>query len=214
MYNPTYIQDFYNRALEKSITYFDYPQVVKLTWIYSLPLGHGQKFLASGRLADRLAGGWQVTAIQRYGSGDPLDIYSGDAYSYITPTVRGDVVPGVAQKVTPGPLNPQGTPYLNSAAFADPPLTPDGAALRPGTAPRYLPNVRGPGHEEEDFGLIKNTKITERVTFQLRGDFSNVFNRTGRGDPSDTGVTDGLFGMVTGPMNGPRVIQVGGHINF
>ena len=61
MYNPTYIQDFYNRKLEKSITYFDYPQVVKLTWIYSLPFGHNQKFLASGRLADRLAGGWQFT---------------------------------------------------------------------------------------------------------------------------------------------------------
>ena len=102
---------------------------------------------------------------------------------------------------------------LNNAAFSDPPLSPNGAALRPGTAARYLPNVRGPGHEEEDFGLIKNTHISERVTFQLRGDFSNVFNRVGRGDP-DTGYNDGSFGLIYGSMNGPRVIQIGGHLNF
>ena len=214
MYNPTYIQDFYNRALEKSITYFDYPQVVKLTWIYSLPFGHNQKFLNSSTLADRVAGGWQFTAIQRYGSGDPLDIGSSDAYSYITPAVRADVIPGVAQTVALHGLDAiNGTPMLNNSAFSDPPLSPDGAALRPGTAPRYLPNLRGPGHEEEDFGLIKNTHISERVTFQLRGDFSNVFNRVGRGDP-DTSYNDGSFGLIYGSMNGPRVIQIGGHLSF
>jgi hypothetical protein len=109
---------------------------------------------------------------------------------------------------------------LNPAAFADVPTSPNnGFPLRLGTAPPLLPNVRGPGHESEDFGLIKNTQITERVKLQLRADFQNVFNRTGLGDP-DPALGDGLpsnggtFGLITGPMNGPRTIQLGMHITF
>jgi hypothetical protein len=152
-------------------------------------------------------------------------------YSYITPTVRPDVLSGVAKTVTPQGLNAllaydpttgavtNGTALLNPAAFVNPPSSPNGAALRPGTAGPYLPNVRGPGHEEEDFGLIKNTQITERVKLQLRADFQNVFNRTGLGDP-DPALGDGLpsqggtFGLITGPMNGPRTIQMGLHLTF
>jgi hypothetical protein len=186
--------------------------------------------LNSSGLADRLFSGWQLTAIQRYGSGDPLAL-SSPLYSYITPTVRPDVLSGVAKTVTPQGLNAllaydpttgagtNGTALLNPAAFVNPPSSPNGAALRPGTAGPYLPNVRGPGHEEEDFGLIKNTQITERVKLQLRADFQNVFNRTGLGDP-DPALGDGLpsqggtFGLITGPMNGPRTIQMGLHLTF
>ena len=42
LYYPSYaVQDFYNRKLDKSIASYDYPQSLKLTWIYSLPLGKG-----------------------------------------------------------------------------------------------------------------------------------------------------------------------------
>ena len=215
MYNTTYIQDFYNRKLERSITSFDYPQVVKLTWIYSLPLGRGQRFLSSSRGLDRIVGGWQVTAIQRYGSGDPLSLGDNDTSTIITPYVRPDVVQGVKQTVPLHGLDAiNGTPYLNEAAFADPPLSPENSfPLRVGTAPRELPNIRGPGHEEEDFGVLKSIRITERVKLQIRGDFQNVLNRVGRGDP-DTTVNDGTFGEIFGPMNGPRLVQLGGHLTF
>jgi hypothetical protein len=215
MYNSTYIQDFYNRKLERSITSFDYPQVVKLTWIYSLPLGRGQKFLSSSRGLDRIVGGWQVTAIQRYGSGDPLSLYDNDYSPSITPYARPDVVQGVKQTVPLHGLDAvNGTGYLNEAAFADPPLSPENNfPLRVGTAPRELPNLRGPAHQEEDFGVLKTIPITERVKFQLRGDFQNVLNRVGRGDP-DTTVNDGTFGEIFGPMNGPRLVQLGGHLTF
>jgi len=229
-YYNVYIQDLYNRKLEKSIVSFDYPQVVKLTWIYALPLGHGQRWLHSTGLADRIFSGWQLTAIQRYGSGDPLSL--GTALSpSITPSIRPDVLSGVAKTVTPVGLNTllaynaagavtNGTALLNPAAFVDVPTSPNnGFPLRLGTAGPALPNVRGPGHEEEDFGLIKNTQITERVKLQLRADFQNVFNRTGLGDP-DPCLCDGYpsqggtFGLITGPMNGPRTIQMGMHIMF
>ena len=83
-YYNVYIQDLYNRKLEKSIVSFDYPQVLKLTWIYALPFGHGQRWMNSSGLADRIFSGWQLTAIQRYGSGSPLAIGS-SLYSYNHP---------------------------------------------------------------------------------------------------------------------------------
>ena len=214
MYNPTYIQDFYNRSLEKSLTAFDYPQMLKLTWIYSLPFGKGQKWLSSPGKLNRLVSGWQFTAIQNYGSGDPLNISSSDS-TYYTQTVRADVIQGVPQTLALHGLDVQNytTQSLNPAAFADPPAAGSGTATRLGTAPVFLPNVRGPGHQTEDFGLVKNTPITERVMLQLRADFQNVFNRTGYGDP-DTGYNDGSFGVISGPMNGPRIIQMGMHLSF
>ena len=214
-YQPLYIQDVTNRRLEKSITSFDYPQVVKLTWIYSLPVGHGQRWLSSAGGWGRLVSGWQITAVQRYGSGDPLDIASTDVGNPINSALRADTVSGVGPKVPLHGLDvANGTQYLNNNAFADPPSSPiNDWALRPGNAPRFLPNVRGPGHEEEDFGLVKDTRIKERVTLQIRADFQNVFNRTGRGDP-DTGYNDGTFGIINSVMNGPRLIQVGAHLNF
>lgn len=233
LYYPSYsvVQDFYNRKLEKSVAEFDHPQSLKLTWIYSLPFGRGQKWLNSTGKADRLFSGWQVTAIQNYLSGDPLTIYSSLGTSF-TPGIRPDVVPGVPQTLKPQGLNinltsdpntgaiTNGTALLNPAAFVDPPASLNSSyPLRLGTAPRFLPNVRGPGQESESVGIVKDTRINERVTFQIRADMFNVFNRTGRGDP-DTGLGDGLpadggtFGLITGPRNGARVIQFAGRINF
>jgi hypothetical protein len=220
LYYPSYaVQDFYNRKTEKSIASFDHPQSLKLTWIYSLPFGRGKRFLSSTGGADRLFSGWQITAIQQYLSGDPFYVSSSDSICCsdvaINPGIRADVVSGVPQVLkSPGLDVVNGTQYLNPAAFADPPASGDNNyALRIGTSPRNLPQTRGPWHFNEDFGIIKNTKISERVSFQIRGDMFNVFNHTGLGNP-DTGFNDGSFGLIFGPMNGPRIIQFALRLNF
>ncbi|MGO9273659.1 MAG: hypothetical protein ACLQOO_26050 [Terriglobia bacterium] len=238
LYYPSYaVQDFFNRKLEKSIASFDHPQSLKLTWIYSLPIGRGQRWLSAGGATDRVFSGWQITAIQQYLSGDPLYVSSslntglanGDA---LMPGVHADVISGVPQEVKSQGLNAvlatdpntgaitNGTAWLNTAAFGDPPASPNGNyPLRIGTGPRYLPQTRGPFQLNEDFGIIKNTRISERFTAQIRCDMFNVFNRTGLGDP-DTALGDGLpsqggtFGLITAPMDGPRVVQFAVRINF
>ena len=107
-----------------------------------------------------------------------------------------------------------GTQYLNPAAFATPPLSPgNNFALRFGNSPGFLPHTRGPGHSSEDFGIVKNTRLTERVALQFRADMFNVFNRTGRGDP-DTCVDCGSFGIIFDPGHDPRVIQLALRLNF
>ncbi len=211
------IQDFYNRKSEKGIASFDFTHVVKLTWIYELPFGRGRKWLNASGPVDRLVSGWQVSAIQNYSSGDPLVIFD-DGISAGIPFngIRADIIPGVPQKLSSSGLDVvNGTPYLNPAAFSDPPLSPGNSfALRPGNSPGFLPHTRGPGHSSEDFGIIKNTRLTERTSLQFRADMFNLFNRTGRGDP-DTDLADGgCFGLIFGPAHDPRVIQVALRLNF
>lgn len=210
-------QDFYNPKGEKAIASFDHPHVLKLTWIYELPFGRGRKWINSGGSFDRLVSGWQLTAIQNYLSGDPLVIFD-DGLNIVLPVagIRGDIVPGVPQRVPSSGLDVvNGTPYLNPNAFTDPPLSPGGSPLRFGNSPGFLPHTRGPSHSNEDFGIVKNTQLTERVKLQFRADMFNVFNRTGRGNP-DTDLADlgAGFGAINSPDNGPRIIQFALRLTF
>jgi hypothetical protein len=218
------VQDFFNRKAEKAIASFDHPQVLKLTWIYELPFGHGRKWLNTGGAFDRVASGWQLTAIQNYISGDPLVIFDDSVSPGIQMNgVRADIVAGVPQTVPSHGLDvTNGTPYLNPLAFADPPLSPiNSFTLRIGNSPGFLPHTRGPGHSIEDFGIVKNTRLTERTSLQFRADMFNVFNRTGRGNP-DTDLADGLpsqggtFGLILDPDQNynPRVIQLALRMTF
>ena len=209
-------QDFYNRKADKGIASFDYTHYLKLTWIYELPFGQGHRWLTSGGPLDRLVSGWQVTAIQNYYSGDPLAIFISNTTAGISmPGLRPNLVPGVPQTVPSHGLDVLGgTQYLNPAAFAMVPTsTVNGYATQLGNAPSFLPRTRGPGHSSEDFGIVKNTRLTERTRLQFRADMFNVFNRTGRGDP-DTCFDCGSFGVIFDPAHTPRVIQFALRLNY
>ncbi len=239
-YGGYYWQDYYNKKNEKSIASFDYRHNLKLTWIYSLPFGRGAKWLSNGGALDKLVGGWQVTAIHNYRSGNPLQIFNSGLDSGLGWWgVRADVIPGVNQKVSfQGPLNSEdGSQYLNPAAFDSLPnvegcMGPpsdavvtgykdeDGndycgaVATRWGTAPRFLSSTRGPSFQSEDFGILKDTRITERFMLRFRADFFNVFNRTGLGDPNTDVGDPGSFGRIYGVAHGPRNIMLSLRLDF
>ncbi|MGD0921840.1 MAG: carboxypeptidase regulatory-like domain-containing protein [Terriglobia bacterium] len=218
-YYSYYLQDYFNRRAEKSIASFDYTHNFKLTWIYDLPFGKGKKWANSSGTLDRIAGGWRVTAIHDYRVGNPLQIVDGSLASGVDGSwgTRGDVIPGVPQKVAwNGPVDSEtGTQYLNPAAFGAPPADPDWGqyATRWGTAPRYLGSTRGPGWQNEDLGILKDTRITERFILKFRADLFNLLNRAGRGDP-DNYVDSGTFGMITGVAHGPRNIMLSLRLDF
>ena len=211
-------QNYYNPGGERSIASFDYTHFLKLTWIYEMPFGRGKKWLASSGKVDKLVGGWSITANQQYRSGNPLQVIDTNFGGGIgNSSIRLDVVPGVPQTVPwKGMLDPDnGTPYLNPAAFADPPLSESGAyATRPGTSPRFLSSTRGPGFQNEDFGILKDTRITERVMLKFRADFFNVLNRTGHGDPVTDLSDPGSFGRVFDVAHGPRGIMLSLRLDF
>lgn len=212
-------QDVYNRKLEKAVASFDHPQQLKLTWIYELPFGKGRMMLNRGGVTNQVLGGWTVTGIQSYQSGDALYIDSGiDASGYLfNGDVRGNVISGVPLKVaSSGPFdyaNGNGQGYLNPAAFSLPPMTANGTVLALGNSPRMFGNLRGPRNPSENFGIFKNFPFREGTFLQFRCDMLNAFNRAGRADP-DTNLSDPTFGRILDVGEGPRNIQLALRLTF
>ena len=212
-------QDVYNRALEKSVAAFDHTQQLRLTWIYELPCGRGQPFLNRGGVVNQILGGWSITANQQYQSGDPLSIGTSiDTSSYLyNGTTRADLISGQPLTVPivgrPNVSAGTGVQYINPAAFASPPTSPNGVVLRLGTSPRYFGNLRGPYQPSENFGIFKRFPFREGAFLEVRGDFFNVFNRTGLADPVTT-VGDPQFGQIIDVAQGPREIQLAMRLTF
>lgn len=139
---------------------------------------------------------------------------------------------------TSTPFNVGQNLVLNSAAFAAPPsfvladFAPNGdRTLVPVTDPRYAAyysdptrffgtaplvntDVRSDPYISENFNILKKTRITETVTFEIGAEFFNIFNRvrflqpnTNLGRLNSNGTFDnGQFG-VEGAVDQPRVIQ-------
>jgi len=73
-YNPDNgTLDHYNRRLEKSIGEFDLTHNLKMTYIWELPFGRGQRWATGGPLSWVL-GGWRLAGSHFYASGYPLSI--------------------------------------------------------------------------------------------------------------------------------------------
>jgi len=71
-----------------------------------------------------------------------------------------------------------------------------------------------PGYADTDFTIKKTTAITERVSFQLRLDIFNLFNRVNlNGVDSNYGDASAYFGTTTSNMP-PRDLQVGARFDF
>ena len=186
-----------------------------MTWLYDLPIGP-DKFLRVPGVAGKIIGGWRLSGIHNYRSGSPISIGTSGINNPTGGSIRPDVITGVPINIDAGKpvaYGTAGSPYLNPAAFRQVPATGQNTAVRLGTAPRYLPNVRGPVFVGEDFGMEKKFAIREHSNVEVRADFINAFNRAGRGNPV-TDITDPLFGQITGFQQGPRSIQLSARITF
>jgi hypothetical protein len=97
----------------------------------------------------------------------------------------------------------------------------DGCSFDPfvfGTGiPRVTEEITGPAYKAEDFSLLKNFAITERVKFQFKLEAIDAFNRHRMAmpdvEPGDYTGSSG-FGIPTAVDYGPRQVQVTGRINF
>ena len=212
-------QDVYNRKLERSVAGFDHTQQLKVTWIYEVPFGRGRRFLNRGGVLNQVLGGWTATGIQTYQSGDPLYIESGlDPSSYLfSGDIRGDVISGVPMRLPSGGAldyaGGTGQAYLNPAAFAEPPTTPNGDVLALGNTPRFFGNLRGPWQPMENLGFFKRFPFREGTYLEFRADLINAFNRAGRADP-DTNLSDPTFGRILDVADGPREVQLALRLTF
>jgi hypothetical protein len=70
-----------------------------------------------------------------------------------------------------------------------------------------------PGYRNVDASLFRDFAIYHEARFQLRGEFTNVFNLTNLGAPS-AAINSTTFGQITGSGGSNRIIQVGGRFLF
>jgi hypothetical protein len=163
---------------------------------------------------DYLVGGWRITSVSRFHAGAPFHILSW--YCNVPGQFRLGCLAGQIQGANPwaqdkGNFDPA-EQMLNPSAFES--YTAFDELTYYGVGPRVT-NLRADGYQNQDLTLAKTFPITERVHFQIRGDFFNLFNQhTFRTDDFDYDVSSPSFGYWNGGVTGPRSIQIGGRIQF
>jgi hypothetical protein len=94
-------------------------------------------------------------------------------------------VPGVplfTQNLNCHCFDPNTTFVLNPAAWTNPP------AGQFGTGAAYYSDYRQQRRPSESMGFGRNFKIRENVTFNIRAEFNNIFNRTEVASPTSTNI--------------------------
>lgn len=210
--NPQCRCDF--RA-DKGLSAFHVQQRFILSYTYELPIGKGKPFLDYGGAAGKLISGWQVNGITAFQSGPPFTINTPGDNANIgvgsgssnnqRPNRVGDPLGGIDQGA---PIQRRGvdagTYYFNRSAFVMPPL------FRLGNLGKNT--LIGPGLQNWDFSVFKNTSINEKVNTQFRAEFFNVPNHPNFGVPGRILGTP-TFGVITGAGAG-RIIQFGLKVLF
>lgn len=224
IYNLTTFSPF-ERQRNRSLAIEDVPQVLNIAYSYELPFGRSKRWLNQGGVMNALAGGWTFNGVYRVQSGIPFAIISStcNVPSQLSSTCIPALLPGANPFLQSLDHIDVNAPVLRKDAFE--PLS-SFTFTYAGSGPR-VQNFRQPGYSDFDIGLEKMVHITERVTFQLRGDAFNVFNAHhfnsvgtslqggGLGSPAfDTDIASPSFGMWNGNVTSPRNIQVSGRISF
>ena len=193
---------------ERGLSSDDVPQTLVLAYTYELPFGPGKKFFNTSGPWSKVIGGWGVSAIQRYQSGRPMNIFMDNnlnGFLFNNQKRPNKVGPGVIAD-TSG-FDPNQDTYLLKSGWADPGL------LNFGNASRTDPSVRWFPEYSEDFNLYKDTKIVENVNLRFMTLFGNAFNRHFY-CPADANWSAESFGKVSGQCNVPRRIQFAVDLKF
>jgi hypothetical protein len=206
------VQDMRNLKPEEStVLGYDQTHIVKGYVQYQLPVGHGRHLLSTApRWVNAIVGGWDLTWIYRYNTGNPLGISPNVWYPGWDGAVYADWNRGtdLAGHFDPNGFNPavQNSPAnlaFNPAAFSSPTNHQLGNGLR-----RY-DALRGQGFSNEDIGLLKYWRYKERASLQFRAEMLNVLNRHHFNNPNTSLANTSNFGYITGLTGSPRNIQLG-----
>ena len=199
-------QNFYDLRAERSVSELDFPQSFIMNATYDLPFGRGKIFGgADGAFTDKFIGGWKLNGIWSEQSGLPLTLtaaITGIANGRPNLTGVDPVIHGKrsnAQRVAE---------WFNTAAFVIPP------AYSFGNVPRTFTKVRGPGIQNLDTSLIKDTRF-ERVDAEFRAEFFNVTNTPHFAMPNMAN-QNAAFGAISSVITSPpeREIQFALKISF
>ncbi|HEX5229449.1 MAG TPA: carboxypeptidase regulatory-like domain-containing protein [Bryobacteraceae bacterium] len=135
---------------------YDLRHVISANAVYLLPFK-----------GNRFKEGWQFTIIQAWHTGVPFSLNEGDQafLGNNFDTERPNLVAGCDIYA-----NQSITEWYNPACFRASPYGTIGNLGRN--------NLVGPGYVDTDFGVMKNTRISERFSLQFRAELFNIFNHS------------------------------------
>jgi Carboxypeptidase regulatory-like domain len=185
---------------------FDVAQTLVVSTTYDLPFGRGMRFLGAGGLTNALVGGWNVNAIVTARGGFPFTVTSSQDYSNSgSSSPRPDrTCSGVGARTV--------TNWFDQSCFTTAALA---QALANGT-PRFGNSGRdilmGPGLQEWDVSLDKQTKVKDSMNVDFSAGFFNLFNHPNFSNPNAV-LGGAIAGQVTNAA-APRDIQIGLKVAF
>jgi hypothetical protein len=226
----TEIQDFNNvGAAAHSLTNYDQRNIVKGFIAYQLPFGKGERWLSSQRsVVNRIVGGWSLSALLLYTSGQPFQVSVPNQYS----PMWGNFYPNFNLSGFTGPSNPNHyvpIPAGQSNIPSQDIYIPQSVASTPapgtlGTGPLDTSSLRCPGQANENASALKYVPMGSDGQYRLsfRVEFYNLFNRhyyniNGCGGNKSLiqspGPTDN-FGEIFGVTDNPRTGQFAIRFDF
>jgi len=203
-------QDPANLTAEKSLAGFDSRQRLVVSYTADIPMGKGHSFLGGGNhVVQKFTSGWSVSGTATFQEGYPLALTATPNVAGFGLGLRPNVVPGCNPKID-GSAQSRLSRWYDISCFTVP------AAYTLGNEARVDSRIRSHGINNFNASLLKRTPITERLNFEFRTEFYNLFNRVQFGLPG-TGITttaNATTGFVTTQINQPRLIQLAGRLVF
>ena len=159
-------------------------------------------------IVDQAINGWNLSSIANWQTGFPFTSFAEDDNSFSAMgNDRPDItVPNIkdTQLSTSRSHSALVNEWFNIADFV------------PNAVGTYgnigKDSLRGPRLFSTDLALLKDGKVGERVTYEFRAEFYNVFNNVNFGAP-DAGLQDSNFGQISS-ANDPRILQMALKVKF
>ena len=200
--DPNYPQNSFNLRGERGRSGFDVRHRFSLSYSYDLPFGKGKSLLGAAGIATTLLTGWQTYGVVTLQTGRPFTVALLPEFDNSNTGVSNLGFLGNDRPNLMGQAkldNPTPERWFNTAAFAIPPFGSFGNSGR---------NILdGPGYQNVNFSIVKNTAIREAVTIQFRTEFFNLFNHPNFGLPDNFVGSPSFGGLIS--ADSPRRIQFG-----
>jgi len=149
---------------------------------------------------------WQFSTVYQVQSGMPLTIsVFGDTANAGTVLGENPIRANYTGKPIFGPGTRTSNKWFNPAAFATPPAFTFGDVGRN--------SVYGPPLQTLDIAVVRSFRLTERASFQFRGEAFNVLNMVNLGTPNRF-VNTPQFGTITMAMTPGRELQLSARVSF
>ncbi len=149
---------------------------------------------------------WQFSTVYQVQSGMPLTIsVFGDTANAGTVLGENPIRANYTGKPIFGPGTRSSNEWFNPAAFATPPAYTFGDVGRN--------SVYGPPLQTLDIAIARSFRLTERASFQFRGEAFNTLNMVNLGTPNRF-VNTPQFGTITMAMTPGRELQLSARVSF